>query len=183
MLAQRLEPLGCELAASEDFGLPAEAKEAAAFALLAWQTWHHLPGNVPAATGAAPPGDSGPGDVCVRLLRWHRVACDPWRLRAAAPRRAIRDTVVFLIESSPANLDPRVGTDAQSAAHRRVALRWPGGPRCELPFHSRIGRALGAARSAYARLSSARRRSLSRWPLADQPRRAVDHRFHASRVK
>ena len=38
MLAQRLEPLGCELAASEEFGLPAEAKEAAAFALLAWQT-------------------------------------------------------------------------------------------------------------------------------------------------
>jgi anhydro-N-acetylmuramic acid kinase len=52
MLAQRLEPRGCELAASEEFGLPAEAKEAAAFALLAWQTWHHLPGNVPAATGA-----------------------------------------------------------------------------------------------------------------------------------
>jgi anhydro-N-acetylmuramic acid kinase len=52
MLAQRLEPLGCELAASEEFGLPAEAKEAAAFALLAWHTWHRLPGNVPAATGA-----------------------------------------------------------------------------------------------------------------------------------
>jgi len=52
MLAQRLEPMGCELAASDDFGLPVEAKEAAAFALLAWQTWHHRPGNVPAATGA-----------------------------------------------------------------------------------------------------------------------------------
>lgn len=52
MLAQKLQPLGCELAASEQFGLPAEAKEAAAFALLAWQTWHRLPGNVPAATGA-----------------------------------------------------------------------------------------------------------------------------------
>lgn len=52
MLQARLEPLGCELAVSEDFGLPAEAKEAAAFALLAWQTWHRLPGNVPAATGA-----------------------------------------------------------------------------------------------------------------------------------
>jgi anhydro-N-acetylmuramic acid kinase len=55
MLAQRLEPMGCELATSNDFGLPAEAKEAAAFALLAWQTWHHLPGNVPAATGARRP--------------------------------------------------------------------------------------------------------------------------------
>ena len=52
MLAQRLEPMGCELAASEDFGLPVEAKEAAAFALLAWYSWHRLPGNVPSATGA-----------------------------------------------------------------------------------------------------------------------------------
>lgn len=53
MLARLLEPLGCELATSEDYGMPAAAKEAAAFALLAWQTWHRLPGNLPAATGAA----------------------------------------------------------------------------------------------------------------------------------
>lgn len=59
MLCARLEPLGCELATSEDFGLPAEAKEAAAFALLAWQTWHRLPGNVPAATGARWPAILG----------------------------------------------------------------------------------------------------------------------------
>lgn len=55
MLAQRLEPFGCELTASDEHGLPAPAKEAAAFALLAWQTWHHLPGNVPSATGADRP--------------------------------------------------------------------------------------------------------------------------------
>ena len=59
MLAQRLAPLDCELAASEEFGLPVEAKEAAAFALLAWQTWHHLPGNIPTATGAARPAILG----------------------------------------------------------------------------------------------------------------------------
>ncbi len=53
MLSSRLEPLGCELAASGDFGLPVEAKEAAAFALLAWYTWHRLPANLPAATGAS----------------------------------------------------------------------------------------------------------------------------------
>ena len=52
MLAERLEPLGCTLRDSDAFGLPAEAKEAAAFALLAWRTWHRLPGNVPSATGA-----------------------------------------------------------------------------------------------------------------------------------
>jgi anhydro-N-acetylmuramic acid kinase len=52
MLTARLEPLGCSLATSERYGLPAAAKEAAAFALLAWETWHRFPGNVPAATGA-----------------------------------------------------------------------------------------------------------------------------------
>jgi len=52
MLAARLEPLRCTLATTEAFGLPAEAKEAAAFALLAWGTWQGLPGNVPSATGA-----------------------------------------------------------------------------------------------------------------------------------
>lgn len=59
MLAQRLEPLGCELASSDDFAMPAQAKEAAAFALLAWQTWRRLPGNVPSATGAARPAILG----------------------------------------------------------------------------------------------------------------------------
>lgn len=59
MLTQRLDSLGCALAASEEFGMPAQAKEAAAFALLAWQTWHHLPGNLPAATGAARPAILG----------------------------------------------------------------------------------------------------------------------------
>jgi anhydro-N-acetylmuramic acid kinase len=52
MLAARLEPLGGTLRDSDAFGLPAEAKEAAAFALLAWCTWHRLPSNVPSATGA-----------------------------------------------------------------------------------------------------------------------------------
>ena len=59
LLAQRLQPLGCTVSASKDFGLPVEAKEAAAFALLAWQTWHRLPGNVAAATGAGRPAILG----------------------------------------------------------------------------------------------------------------------------
>jgi anhydro-N-acetylmuramic acid kinase len=52
MLSRWLEPIGCRVMAIEKFGMPAEAKEAAAFALLAWKTWHRLPSNVPAATGA-----------------------------------------------------------------------------------------------------------------------------------
>jgi len=59
MLAERLEPRGCTLRNSDAFGLPAEAKEAAAFALLAWCTWHRLPGNVPSATGAKRPAILG----------------------------------------------------------------------------------------------------------------------------
>jgi anhydro-N-acetylmuramic acid kinase len=59
MLSDRLAPLGCELATSEDFGMPAAAKEAAAFALLAWQSWHQLPGNLPSATGAKRPAILG----------------------------------------------------------------------------------------------------------------------------
>ena len=59
MLAARLSPLGCNLSDSGEFGIPVEAKEAAAFAMLAWQTWHRLPGNVPSATGAKRPAILG----------------------------------------------------------------------------------------------------------------------------
>jgi len=59
LLSERLKPLGCTVTSSDDFGLPAEAKEAAAFALLAWQTWHHRPGNLRSATGARRPAILG----------------------------------------------------------------------------------------------------------------------------
>jgi len=52
MLRREMEPLGIELHFSDEFGLPAEAKEAVAFALLAHETWHRRPSNVPSATGA-----------------------------------------------------------------------------------------------------------------------------------
>ncbi|HEY2472190.1 MAG TPA: anhydro-N-acetylmuramic acid kinase [Terracidiphilus sp.] len=55
MLAAKLEPMGCNLTTIDKFGMPSEAKEAAAFALMAWLTWHYLPGNVPSATGAKRP--------------------------------------------------------------------------------------------------------------------------------
>jgi anhydro-N-acetylmuramic acid kinase len=52
MLSNELAPLGISLHFSDEFGLPAEAKEAVAFALLAHETWHRRPSNVPSATGA-----------------------------------------------------------------------------------------------------------------------------------
>ena len=52
MLIDGLEPLKVKVRMMEELGVPAQAKEAVAFALLAWLNWHGLPGNVPSATGA-----------------------------------------------------------------------------------------------------------------------------------
>jgi anhydro-N-acetylmuramic acid kinase len=53
MLTEGFTPLGVKVSTTASAGLPVEAKEAAAFALLGWLTWHGLPGNIPSATGAA----------------------------------------------------------------------------------------------------------------------------------
>ena len=55
MLREGLEPLGVKVRLMEELGIPAQAKEGVAFALMAWLTWFGLPGNVPAATGAVRP--------------------------------------------------------------------------------------------------------------------------------
>lgn len=52
MLRNGLEPLGVKVRLMEELGVPAQAKEGVAFALMAWLTWFGLPGNVPSATGA-----------------------------------------------------------------------------------------------------------------------------------
>jgi anhydro-N-acetylmuramic acid kinase len=55
MLREGLEPLGVKVRLMEELGVPAQAKEGVAFALLAWLTSFGLVGNVPAATGAGRP--------------------------------------------------------------------------------------------------------------------------------
>jgi anhydro-N-acetylmuramic acid kinase len=54
-LTDKFATLGVKVATTEAAGLAVEAKEAAAFALLGWLTWHDLPGNLPSATGAKRP--------------------------------------------------------------------------------------------------------------------------------
>jgi len=52
MLRDGLGQLKVKVRMMEELGVPAQAKEAVAFALMAWLSWNELPGNVPAATGA-----------------------------------------------------------------------------------------------------------------------------------
>jgi anhydro-N-acetylmuramic acid kinase len=59
MLAEEMAPLGLKLRRSDELGVPSQAKEAVAFALLAYQTWHRQPGNILSATGARRPAVLG----------------------------------------------------------------------------------------------------------------------------
>jgi anhydro-N-acetylmuramic acid kinase len=52
MLRTELAPLGVRLLFSDEFGLPSAAKEAVAFAVMAYETWHRRPSSVASATGA-----------------------------------------------------------------------------------------------------------------------------------
>jgi anhydro-N-acetylmuramic acid kinase len=52
MLAVEITPLGLRVRISDEFGLPAAAKEAVAFAVLAYESWHRRPSNLASATGA-----------------------------------------------------------------------------------------------------------------------------------
>jgi anhydro-N-acetylmuramic acid kinase len=50
MLADEIAP--SQVHGIDLYGLPSDAKEAVAFAVLAYETWHNRPGNLPSATGA-----------------------------------------------------------------------------------------------------------------------------------
>lgn len=60
VVAQLSAALGrIEIIPSSRFGIPGDAKEAFAFALLAYETFHHRPSNLPSATGAHAPAILG----------------------------------------------------------------------------------------------------------------------------
>jgi anhydro-N-acetylmuramic acid kinase len=55
LLRAGLVPLDVKVRTMDELGIPAQAKEGMAFALMAWLTAHGLPGNIPSATGASRP--------------------------------------------------------------------------------------------------------------------------------
>ena len=59
MITEQVQPLGFRILTSDEMGMPNQAKEAVAFALLAYRTWNRQPGNVPSATGAERPAVLG----------------------------------------------------------------------------------------------------------------------------
>jgi anhydro-N-acetylmuramic acid kinase len=78
-LAERLAP--ARLRTIDDLGVPSAAKEAYAFAVLGFLTWHGLPGNVPSCTGARHPAVLGtitPGQAPLNVP--HPCATPPSRL-------------------------------------------------------------------------------------------------------
>ena len=52
MLTPELGTMGVKVRLMEELGIPAQAKEGVAFALMAWLSWFGMVGNVPSATGA-----------------------------------------------------------------------------------------------------------------------------------
>ena len=65
--ARKSPARGIEVLPSSALGVPEEAKEAYAFALLAYETWHRRAGNLPSATGAHSPAILG--KICYALPR------------------------------------------------------------------------------------------------------------------
>ena len=57
VLMRRLAALlpGVRMTVTDELGVPSDAKEAVAFALIGWATLHGLPGSVPSCTGASGP--------------------------------------------------------------------------------------------------------------------------------
>jgi len=59
MVTEELAPTRLRVIRTDELGIKSEAKEAVAFAVLAYQTWRGQPSNVPSATGADRPAILG----------------------------------------------------------------------------------------------------------------------------
>ncbi|MFG1888288.1 anhydro-N-acetylmuramic acid kinase [Micromonospora sp. NPDC049051] len=86
-LTDRLAALGAgrwRLRTTDELGVPAQAKEAYAFALLGWLSWHGLPGALPSVTGATRAAVLGSWTPSGPAHRAAPTVAAPRRLRIAA---------------------------------------------------------------------------------------------------
>ncbi|MGK5676593.1 anhydro-N-acetylmuramic acid kinase [Micromonospora sp. URMC 106] len=86
-LTARLAALGAgrwRLRTTDELGVPAQAKEAYAFALLGWLSWHGLPGALPSVTGATRAAVLGSWTPSGPAFRGAPAAAAPRRLRIRA---------------------------------------------------------------------------------------------------
>ncbi len=90
-------------------------------------------------------------------------------------------TVVFLIESSPANLDPRIGTDGLSEHIDELLFDGLVQKDANFTFAPALAERWELSGSSDAGVSSARWRAVPRWTSDDCARRCVEHRIDAQR--
>ncbi|MEV4661331.1 anhydro-N-acetylmuramic acid kinase [Micromonospora echinofusca] len=86
-LTARLAALGAgrwRLRTTDELGVPAQAKEAYAFALLGWLSWHGLPGALPSVTGATRTSVLGSWTPSGPAYRGVPAVAAPRRLRIVA---------------------------------------------------------------------------------------------------
>ena len=65
-LTNAVRRLGLGLRSSEEFGIPSSAKEAVAFAVMAYETWNRRPSNVPCGHRGRTGGGAGEDFVSVK---------------------------------------------------------------------------------------------------------------------
>ena len=98
MLRDQLAP--AHILTTDNVGLSSEAKEAVAFAVLAYETWHGRPGNLPAATGASHPvvlGNLTPSNIEFQVSNFKsQIANQPSHTEARNPATENIDTLPTL---------------------------------------------------------------------------------------
>ncbi len=118
LLREALTP--ARVITSDQVGVAVEAKEAVAFALLAYETWHQRPGNLPAATGAQARvilGDVTPA----RPLADAAEVLHPALTEARNPATAHIDQVSTLTMVQLMNAEDRRVAEAVLAEKSRIA--------------------------------------------------------------